>query len=261
MPSPFPGMNPYLEKPALWSEVHNLLIVAIFDALNPQLRPKYRVAIEQRVYQTTDEDSLLVGIPDVAVQSSQTATNQKTQNIAVAAPPVQAVTVTIPMPETVRESYLEVREVTTREVVTVIEVLSPKNKRSGEGRKACEKKRYSVLGSFTNLVEIDLLRGGKSMLILNNNIQSDYRILVSRGSHRPKADLYAFDLQNMIPSFPLPLRSQDVEPLLDLQTLLSELYDRASYDLVIDYSREPVPPLSEADAAWADALLREKGLR
>ncbi len=188
MPSPFPGMNPYLESPVLWQKVHKRLIVAIADFLSPQLRPKYIVDIEERVYQTSGEDAVLVGIPDVAVQRSQTTTNSETQNIAVATPPVQAVTVTLPIPETVRESYLEVREVTTREVVTVIEVLSPKNKRSGEGRKAYEKKRYSVLGSFTNLVEIDLLRGGKSMLILNNNIHSDYRILVSRGSDRPKAD-------------------------------------------------------------------------
>ncbi len=261
MASPFPGMDPYLESPVLWQKVHKRLIVAIADSLSPQLRPKYIVDIEERVYQTSGEDAVLVGIPDVAVQRSQTTTNSETQNIAVATPPVQAVTVTLPIPETVRESYLEVREVITREVVTVIEVLSPKNKRSGEGRKAYEKKRLRVLGSFTHLVEIDLLRDGKSMLIFNNNIQSDYRILVSRGSRRPKADLYTFNLQHVIPSFPLPLRSEDVEPLLDLQTLLSELYDRASYDLVIDYSRKPVPPLSETDAAWADALLREKGLR
>jgi hypothetical protein len=99
------------------------------------------------------------------------------------------------------------------------------------------------------------------MQILHNDIQSDYRILVSRGEHRPKADLYAFNFQNLIPPFPLPLRSSDVEPLVDLQTLLSELYDRASYDLVIDYSREPVPPLSEVDAVWNDAWLRQQGLR
>ncbi|WP_347566255.1 DUF4058 family protein [Scytonema sp. UIC 10036] len=60
---------------------------------------------------------------------------------------------------------------------------------------------------------------------------------------------------------PLPLRSDDVEPVIDLQTLLSELYDRASYDLVIDYSLEPVPPLSEANATWNDAWLRQQGLR
>lgn len=260
MPSPFPGMNPYLENPALWSEVHSLLIAAIANSLNPILRPQYRVAIEQRVYQTSATDSILVGIPDVAVQVSQKTTTEA-GNIAVAAPPATSRTVAVPMPETIRESYLEVRDVATREVVTVIEVLSPKNKRPGEGRKAYDKKRLRVLGSSTHLVEIDLLRDGKPMLILQNNILSNYRILVSRSEYRPQADLYAFNLQNPIPTFSLPLREDDSEPILDLQTLLNELYDRASYDLIINYRQEPVPALSEENTAWTDALLREKGLR
>lgn len=260
MPSPFLGMNPYLENSALWSEVHSLLIAAIANSLNPVLRPRYRVAIEQRVYQSSATDSILVGIPDVAVQASQKTTTE-TGNIAVAAPPATSTTVTIPMPETIRESYLEVRDVATREVVTVIEVLSPKNKRSGEGRKAYDKKRSRVLGSSTHLVEIDLLRDGKPILILQNNIFSNYRILVSRSEYRPKADLYAFNLQNSIPAFSLPLREGDSEPIIDLQTLINELYDRASYDLIIDYRQEPVPALSEENAVWIDTLLREKGLR
>jgi Protein of unknown function (DUF4058) len=260
MPSPFPGMNPYLENPVLWQKVHKRLIVAISDALSPQLRPKYIVDIEERVYQTNDNDSLLVGIPDVVVQSHQAATNQDS-NIAVASAPTQAVTVTIPMPETVRESYLEVRDVATREVVTVIEVLSPKNKRAGEGRQAYEKKRMRVLGSLSNLVEIDLLRNGKPMLVLENNIHSSYRILLSRSDFRPKADLYAFNIQQPIPSFLLPLREKDIEPIFDLQNILNELYDRASYDLIIDYSKEPAPGLSQLDQDWLDTLLREQGLR
>jgi hypothetical protein len=261
MSSPFLGMNPYLENPALWSKVHKRLIVAISDSLSPQIRPKYIVDIEERVYQTREEDSILVGIPDVAVQISQKTTNSETGNIAVAAPPATSTSVTIPMPEIIRESYLEVRDVATREVVTVIEVLSPKNKRPGEGRKVYDKKRLRVFGSSTHLVEIDLLRDGKPMLILQNNILSNYRILVSRSEYRPQADLYAFNLQNPIPAFPLPLRDNDSEPILDLQTLINELYDRASYDLIIDYRQEPVPALSEENAAWTDALLREKGLR
>jgi Protein of unknown function (DUF4058) len=260
MPSPFLGMNPYLENPALWSKVHKRLIVAISDSLSPQIRPKYIVDIEERVYQTREEDSILVGIPDVAVQASQKTTTE-TGNIAVAAPPVTSTTVTIPIPETIRESYLEVRDVVTREVVTVIEVLSPKNKRPGEGRKAYDKKRLRVLGSSTHLVEIDLLHDGKPMLILQNDIPSNYRILVSRSEYRPKADLYAFNLQNSIPAFSLPLCDGDSEPIIDLQTLINELYDRASYDLIIDYRQEPVPALSEQNAAWVDTLLREKGLR
>lgn len=261
MPSPFPGMNPYLENPVLWSGLHKRLIVGIANFLSPQLRPKYIVNIAERVYQTSQEDSLLVDISDVAGESSQMATSPEPMNIAVDTLTVKPVTVKVPVPETVRESYLQVREVATREVVTVIEVLSPKNKCAGEGRRAYEKKRLRVLGSFTNLVEIDLLRDGKAMLVFGNNIQSDYRILVSRGEYRPKADLYTFNLPDVIPEFPLPLREEDVEPIVNLQTLLTELYERASYDLVIDYSIEPVPPLPSADAAWADKFLREKGLR
>ncbi|WP_308189868.1 DUF4058 family protein [Nostoc sp. XA010] len=83
-----------------------------------------------------------------------------------------------------------------------------------------------------------------------------YRILVSRAENRPQSDLYAFDLQDIIPSFLLPLQTGDSEPLVDLQNLLAGIYDRASYDLVIDYSKEAVPTLLEADAAWANTLLR-----
>ncbi len=261
MPSIFPGMNPYLEHPDLWLGVHGRLIMAIADSLSPQLRPKYFVAIEERIYQTTDDDRLLVGIPDIVVQRPQTGTNLTMLKIAVDEPAVKPATVEIPMPETVKERYLEVRKVETKEVVTVIEVLSPKNKRAVLGRNAYESKRQRVFGSSTHLVEIDFLRAGEPMATVGSRIQSDYRILVSRGEYRPKADLYAFNLQNKIPLFPLPLRSEDVEPVIDLQTILSELYDRASYDLVIDYSHEPVPPLSEANATWNDAWLRQQGLR
>lgn len=260
MASPFPGMNPYLENPLFWSEIHNLLIAAIFRKLNPQLRPKYKVAIEKRVYQTTDEDSLLVGVADVAVQSIQKTPLPQLASIA-RIPSVEPVTVDVTMPETVKETYLEVRDVTTQEVVTVIEIISPKNKRRGEGRNAYGKKRMQVLGSYTNLVEIDLLRDGKPIQQVQNNVQTDYRILVSRASKRPKADLYAFNLQNMIPFYPLPLRESDPEPLLDIQTLINELYDEGNYDLVIDYTQEPVPPLSQENAAWVDEVLIQLGLR
>jgi hypothetical protein len=84
---------------------------------------------------------------------------------------------------------------------------------------------------------------------------------VCRGNRRPYADLYAFNLQNVIPSFPLPLCSGDNEPVIDLQVMLNQIYDISGYDLVVDYNKEAVPALSEADAIWADALLQEKGLR
>jgi len=258
MASLFPGMNPYLENPLFWSEIHNLLIAAIFRKLNPQLRPKYKVAIEKRVYQTIDQDSLLVGVADVAVQSIQKTPSTQLA-IAVASPSVEAITVDVTMPETVKETYLEVRDVITQEVVTVIKILSPKNKRSGEGRNAYVKKRLQVLGSYTNLVEIDLLRDGKPQQV-QAGVKTDYRILVSRALKRPKADLYAFNLPEQIPVYHLPLRELDSEPLLDIQTLINELYDEGNYDLVIDYTQEPVPPLQE-NAAWVDEVLKQNKLR
>jgi hypothetical protein len=85
--------------------------------------------------------------------------------------------------------------------------------------------------------------------------------LVSRGDCRPTADLYIFNVQQAIPLFPLPLRLGDEEPVMDLQALLNGIYDRAAYDLKLDYSSEPVPPLPEADAVWVDSVLKDKGLR
>lgn len=260
MPSPFPGMNPYLEHPELWPGVHHLLISELVRFLSPKLRPKYRVAVEVRMYESSNENSLLVGIPDLIVKRSSTATTAIT-NVAVAAPTTQPTKVTVPVPEIIKEGYLEIREVGTEEVITSIEILSPANKRLGKGRQIYEKKRLQVLGSLTHLVEIDLLRAGEPLPFFGNNISSQYRILVSRGDCRPNADLYAFNLQEVIPSFPLPLRRGDTEPVIDLQALLGEIYEMASYDLVMDYSRESVPPLLESDAVWADSLLQEQGLR
>ena len=202
----------------------------------------------------------MIGIPDVAVKASQVKNKSETGNIAVASPAIKPVK-KLPTPETVRESYLEIRDVTTREVVTIIELISPKNKRLGEGRTIYDKQRLQVLRSSMHLVEIDLLRNGKPMDILDNHIQSDYSILVSRFEQRPRADLYAFNLKETIPKFPLPLREGDKEPVVDLQELINGIYERASYDLVIDYSQEAVRELSEEDKIWVDELLKEQKLR
>ncbi|WP_293341508.1 DUF4058 family protein [Microcoleus sp. CAWBG58] len=260
MPNPFPGMNPYLESPDFWRAVHNRLIVAIADFLTPQLLPKYLVDIEQRIYQISGEDALLVGIPDVAVQRSPIQATSSTGNVAVMASPVTALRVRVPTTVEVRESYLQVIEQETRKVVTVIEVLSPTNKR-GKGREMYEEKRDKVFAGRSHLVEIDLLRIYEPLPVFGENIEGSYRILVSRGDCRPMADLYLFNLPDAIPPFPLPLRGDDAEPLVHLQGLLNGVYNRAAYDFRIDYTAEPVPPLAEPDAVWADAWLREMGLR
>ncbi|WP_026101028.1 DUF4058 family protein [Synechococcus sp. PCC 7336] len=261
MSDPFPGMNPYLEHPDYWPEVHHLLIGILAESLNPQLLPKYRVAIEKRVYRMSGDEALLVGIPDVTVERAGSAPKVEKSPVALAEPPSAPLMVTVPMPVEFREGYLEVRETATQAVIAAIEVLSPTNKRSGKGRETYESKRQAVLGSRTHLVEIDLLRGGEAMPVLGDGSPRDYRILVSRSEERPRAELYRFDLSEAIPTFPLPLRASDREPVVDLRVLLSQVYERAGYEVVMDYSRDPVPPLSDRAAVWMDNLLREKGLR
>lgn len=259
MSYPFPGMNPYLENPDLWSEVHSRLIVNLADTLGPQLRPKYRVAVEKRTYLDASTTSL-IGVPDVAIVANTTQDNSSSANIAILSNPSPLI-VRLPMPEEISERYLEIREIATGKVITVIEILSPKNKRAGIGRETYLKKRLAILASLTHLVEIDLLRSGKPIHILDNLPLKDYQVLVSRSEQRPLAALYSFTVRESIPIFPLPLQLNEQEPLIDLQKLLQNIYEKGSFDLAIDYSKCPIPPLQEADLIWLNDLLKEKKLR
>jgi hypothetical protein len=243
----FPGMNPYLEDPEIWVELHSWLIVQLARSLNPQLTPKYRAAVEKRIY----HDSVLVGIPDVSVFVKGTAQTE-TSTATLTAPLPQRVAV--PMMEEVKESYLNIREVATGRVVTVIELLSPTNKRMGEGRSQYNVKRNQILNSATHLIEIDLLQTGEPMPIASAT-PSDYRILVSRSPMRPRADLYAFNLRDRIPVFPLPLESGDREPLIDLEELLDQVYEEAVLELAIDYTALPKVKLNDEDWEWVRSVI------
>lgn len=249
MPSPFPGMDPYLEQPVFWSSFHTKLMVGIATAIAPRLRPKYYVDVETRTYTDETDTELLVGVPDALVLSRMGgALEPIAQPAGGTAVQVQVMpqVVQLPMPMEVRERYLQVREVGSDAVVAVIEVLSPANKRLGEGRRAYEGKRQRVLASLSHLVEIDLLRAGSPMPMAlpggGTVGQSHYRILVSRAPIRPQAELYAFGLQDAIPPFPLPLKPEDEDLVVDLQAIVQQIYELGSYDLRIDY-QQPLPSL------------------
>lgn len=259
MPTPFPGMDPYLERAGVWEEVHTRLIVAMADALGPQVRPKYRVGVEQRTYLAllTPDERELVGKPDVLVSAPhrQAQPIQATAAAVGIAPRVAR----LPMPEEMTERYLEVRDVVTGEVITVIEPLSPTNKLTRDGRRRYERKRLQVLGSATHFIEIDLLRAGEPFpfQLHNDEAQSDYRIIVSRAPDRPLAAVYLFTIRDPIPDIPVPLQVGDAEPTLALNRLLHDVYDRAGYDLTMDYQQAPPPPpMSEQDLQWMRQLLR-----
>jgi hypothetical protein len=260
MPSPFPGMDPYLERRQVWPDVHSALIVATRDALAPQVAPAYYVAIEERAYIVALKSADFIGRPDVAIITAPTGLLPAIEAETATAVASVAQTVVLPQFEEVRERYLEIRDVQTHAVVTAIEILSPSNKTPGDGREAYEEKRRQVLSTLTNLVEIDLLRGGKPME-MQPPPQGDYRMLVRAGWERPRARLYACSVHQALPEVPVRLRRGEPEVRLPLGTLLANIYVRAHYDLRIDYRQPPEPPLSPPDTAWADELLRTKGLR
>ncbi len=240
MDCPFPGMDPYLEHPALWPDVHNSLIIAIANSFSEFVAPRYYVALKHRSYWLHPEHIVI-------------AKTEGRQRLPLATAAVMEVEV--PMTDQVSENYLEVHEVTSGRLVTIMELLSPVNKLYARGREDYERKRMQVFSSRTNLVEVDLLRDGEPLPLARPAAKSDYRILVSRGTRRPRAQLYLFGLRDRIPTFELPMLPGDDEPLVDLNSILHALYRRARFDLRLDYSRPAVPPLPEANAAWAASLL------
>lgn len=251
MSYPFPGMNPWLERPGMWRDVHHSLISALRDDLTARLAPRYFVAVETHAY-VTHHDPLPPPprYPDLMVL--QRSNSPMPAAAPSARPPF--VIVELPEGESVEEAYLYVRFVETGEVVTAIELLSHTNKRLGENRDEYLEKRGELLRSHVHFVEIDLLRAGRPMPKAESP-QSDYRLFIRHLENPRQARIYPFNVQDAIPIFPLPLLPDDPEPLVDLGALLKSVYARARYDLVINYDEPPEPPLSAADAEWARHLL------
>lgn len=252
MPHPFPGMNPWLEDPALWRDVHHSLINALRDTLAPLLRPRYFVAVETHTYiTTTPQPPQSSRFPDLMVINRG--------GPAVAAPAAELtpyINVNLPIAEPAEQGYLEVRLVPSGEVVTIIELLSHANKQSD--REAYLKKRKEIIDSHVHFVELDLLRAGTPLPYTEKANGHHYRFFIRRSERPLQARLYPFDVQQPFPSFTLPLRPDDVEPVVDLGPILQGVYDRAGYDLILRYDELPDPPLSPDDAAWAKGLLEKQ---
>jgi hypothetical protein len=257
MPSPFPGMDPFIED-RLWRDSHTEFITGVRADLAPGLIPRSMVRIEERVYvEYTPEEPEHMIVPDIAVAEAETGPPRSTGSVATATAAVAApVLRTVPVPERRREAFLTVRERADLAVVTVIEVLSPADKRPHtDGRREYLRKRGHVLLSPAHLVELDLLRGGERLPTREPLPSGDYYALVCRQSRRPLAEVYAWTLHDPLPSLPIPLAEEDDDLTLDLQAVFSAVYDRALYAYSLDYRAPIEPPLNEADAARVQQLL------
>lgn len=264
MPSPFPGMDPYLEDPRRWPDVHHRIISVASEILGALLRPKYLVRIEERVYISDETDpgrsaiipDILIGVRPGREETPWDPAGDITVDVAE---PIVATTL---FEEDIREARLEIIDREQRGLVTVIEVVSPSNKVAGsQGRLSFDRKRREVMNSPSHWVEIDLLRDGLSIPIRTMIQPCEYMVHVSRQELRPKGLLWPVRLSQRLPKVTIPLHNDDPDVPLDLQAVLDAVYDRANYDLEIDYQTNPIPPLSHKWAEWSQRLLEEKGLR
>src|SRR5207244_90354 len=159
MPSPFPGMNPYLEQNDTWEDFHDNLIVRAQEMLTGLVGPNYLVKIEVRLYlhELSAEERRHFGRADVGV-TAPAAPQPSSAGASTLTAPVR---LTLPAVDIERHSSLEIRDRRNRRLVTVVELLSPTNKTPGADRNEYLAKRAQILAGSTHLVEIDLGRGGE----------------------------------------------------------------------------------------------------
>ncbi len=254
MPSPFPGMDPFLESQE-WEDFHSRMITALSDRLSPGVQPDYVVRVERRIYvERPEEDTDTFRRADVAIlaMDSGPATGllETTDSSAF------AVECELPMPVERQETYLVVRERESMEVVTVIELLSPANKRPrSDGRREYLSKRNEFLSSSSHLVELDFLRGGKRLPVIGSLPPGDFYAIVSRAYRRPRCSVYAWTLKNKLPTIPIPLKRSDVDAQVALQEVFDIVWQRARYDLSVIYRISPDPPFNAIETEWAKTLL------
>lgn len=263
MPSPFPGMDPYLEGP-LWSMAHNSLIEEIARQLTPQLWPHYKVRPGERVVVAAPDPveafSTRERLPDVAVFATERRAESSEAHGDATSHSSPLVLELLDEPSSVVETFLEIRAADGGQLVTTIEVLSPSNKR-GDGAAECRIQRREILASSSHFLEIDLLRVGERFPVAGPLPSVPYFVFLSRRDRRPKIEVWPVALDAPLPPVPVPLLSHDPDGELDLQPALRNIYDLYHYDADIDYTLPPPLPLAPEQAEWADKLLRDSGHR
>jgi hypothetical protein len=272
MPSPFPGMDPFLEANPIFQELHTQMLAEMQAQLRPQLRPKYVARLERHLSEGSVWDapqgavSLERKEPDVTIVS-QSAGRKHTGSTALLAQPAASAA------EELDADELELRKQRRiviyvlgrpRLAVTGIELLSPGNKQAGavaQGRYL--EKRASALHGGLHWVEIDLLRGGvRPQIPVPVPESAAYlcylaQVMPTGWNHL----LYAWGLRDPLPVLPIPLLGED-QAQVDLGRCFAAAYDRIAADDEVDYgTAPPPPPLRKSEATWIAQLLRERGLR
>jgi hypothetical protein len=223
MPSPFPGMDPFLEAADLWPDFHRHLIGVLHQIIVPRLADRYDAPLRRRQYTAGNAGAV----------------------------------------EPRAEDFIEVRERASGKPVTLLDVLSPANKATDAGRRAYLASSQEGREAGANLVEVDLiLQGSPTLDYSRDGLPSwNYAVTVSRATQPERYEIYTATLRKRLPRFRLPLSADDRDTVVDLQTAFTRCYDDGSFSTSVDYEPEPPPPLGEEDGHWLDEILTLKGLR
>ncbi len=227
MPSPFPGMDPYLEDEALWPVFHHQIVMCLYQILLPGLVDRYRARVNQRHY--VIEQALFTSV----VRDER------------------------------HEDFIEIRQRSDGRLITLLDVVSPANKLTQAGRDAYLAKREESKKAKANLVELDLLLQGQPTLEYSRDglPDWDYAVTVTRATQPERFEIYTTTLQKKLPRFRLPLASDDRDTVLDLHAAFTRCYDQGGFASKIDYGIEPTTPLSDEDRKWLLDLLKQQKLR
>ena len=260
MPSPFPGLDPYLEGSGTWLDVHTSFLACLRNNLNASLGGRYIARLGDRVIVEMPEEEPQTRYPDVYVSKSR----GRSRATAVAEHDVP-VRIRMELHQHV-ERYVMIMDPKGTKVVTVIELLSPTNKTPGPGGRQYAEKQGEVLESDTHLVEIDLLRGGDWTLavpqaLVRRSTGFDCLVSVSRAHDRGEFEVYPILLERRLPRIAIPLLRGDSDVVADLQSAHDGCYDGGGYRESLDYSRDPEPPVAKKRLPWLRSVLRKAGLR
>jgi hypothetical protein len=220
-------MDPYLEDEKLWPAFHHQLVSCLYQILLPGLIDRYRARVGQRLYAT--EQALFTSV----------------------------------VREEHVEEFIEIRQRSDGRLVTLVDVVSPTNKTTREGREAYMKKRNDCKGGGTSLVEIDLVLQGQPMLDYSREglPEWDYAVTVTRSTQPERYEIYTATLQKRLPRFRLPLAADDRDTVLDLHAAFTRCYDQGNFAAKIDYQRDPATKVSSDNRKWLGDLLKQQKLR
>jgi len=249
MPSPFPGMDPLIESQD-WEGFHASIIPAFRELLIPSLRPAYVCQVQKYVFLLTEEEEIRRHFaPDVNVATEDSAfASTDAGQVATLVP----VMLTLPEPLKLEQPFLVIRTTDGREIVAVIELLSPWNKSKTEGLAEYLTKRQEYLHSTASVIEIDLLHGGTRLPCREPLPEGDYYCYVSRAVQRPHVGVYPWKMTDRLPVIPVPLLPEDGDVPLDLQAAFDLVYERSGYDYSLKYDAPLSPPVSDEQQKWID---------